>query len=138
MEEETRRRRRRIHTPDEPQPAAAPEREPMRGEMRELTSRELAEQRAAEIMGNGRADADPTDRFYFDPNNVPDGWSYEWKRKLLLGAEDPAYQVTLAQQGWTPVPASRHPEMMPSTGTYQTIERDGQILMERPAVITDR
>lgn len=140
MEEQPRRRRRRI-VEDDDQDApvvAAPEREPMRQDMRELDSRTLAERRAAEILANERGDIDTMDEFYFDPANVPDGWSYEWKRKLILGAEDPSYQVQLAQQGWTAVPAKRHPEMMPSTGTYETIERRGMVLMERPKVITDR
>jgi hypothetical protein len=40
--------------------------------------------------------------------------------------------------GWQAVPASRHPEMMPIDGTYQTIERKGMTLMERPSMITDQ
>jgi hypothetical protein len=53
----------------------------------------------------------------------------------LLGKEDPAYKVQLARAGWEPVPASRHPEMMP-IGNYAVIERKGMILMERPYSLT--
>jgi hypothetical protein len=44
--------------------------------------------------------------------------------------------VSLARMGWEPVPASRHPQMMPMGNKYELIERDGQILMERPQEIT--
>lgn len=121
--------------------SVAPERPPMReeprAEMRGLTSRELAEQRAQQIMDNDDG-ATGTDEFYFDLRIIPDGWSYEWKRRTVAGSEDPAYQIQLAKAGWTAVPAKRHPELMPSTGHYEVIERKGQILMERPKIVTDR
>ena len=120
---------------------AASERPPMReeprAEMRGMSSRELADIRAKQIMDNDDG-ATGTDEFYFDLRLIPDGWSYEWKRRTVAGAEDPAYQIALAKAGWTAVPASRHRELMPSTGHYEVIERKGQILMERPKVTTDR
>ena len=54
-----------------------------------------------------------------------------------MGQEDPAYQVSIARKGWEPVPASRHPSMMPDGNKYQIIERKGMILMERPLEITE-
>jgi hypothetical protein len=75
------------------------------------------------------------DKFRAPP--APPGWEYEWKRRLLLGQEDPSYQVSLARQGWEAVPTYRHPEMMPLQGNHPTIERDGMILMQRPGVISD-
>ena len=66
----------------------------------------------------------------------PDGWSYEWKMRTVLGAEDPAHQVALQRKGWEMVPASRHPEMMPLGYTGTMIIRKGMVLMERPLVIT--
>jgi hypothetical protein len=71
---------------------------------------------------------------------VPEGWSYEWKRHLLLGAEDPSYNVSLAREGWEPVPVNRdnmHRAMMPMNWTGAYIERKGQILMERPTEIVE-
>jgi hypothetical protein len=98
--------------------------------------RTRAAQRAAELRNHlGNLDEGP-DEFYFDANLIPDGWSYEWKRQRVLGAEDAAYSVALRRTGWEPVPASRHPEMMP-TGATGYIERKGMILMERPKEITD-
>ena len=118
--------------------ASVAERPAMRTEMRERDPRAEAERRAAEIMGHiGNLD-EGTDDFYVDKAKIPDGWSYEWKRKTVFGQEDPAYMVQLGRTGWKEVPASRHPEMMPKAGGFATIERKGQILMERPQMITDQ
>ena len=108
-----------------------------RKEMRADDPRARAAARAAEIRANrGDADLDSIDDFFVDPAVIPDGWSYEWKRHTLLGKEDPSYQIQLARGGWTAVPASRHPEMMPTGKSYSLIERKGMILMERPEVLT--
>lgn len=110
----------------------------LRPEMRDEDPRARAKARAAEIREHrGGNDLDEMDRFTIDQSVVPEGWSYEWKRKTLLGKEDPAYQVELARGGWEPVPANRHPETMPTGGSFNTIERDGMILMERPKELTD-
>jgi hypothetical protein len=112
-------------------------REDMRAGQREEDPRARAERRAKEIRQHLKGDtSDGADRFFVDPSIIPDGWSYEWKRKTIWGKEDPAHEVELARQGWETVPASRHPQMMPK-GNWQTIERDGMILMERPKVLTD-
>lgn len=117
---------------------AASNRQEMRPAMREEDPRTRAARRAAELRDHRGGDmAEGTDEFYIDLADVPPGWTYEWKRKLVLGAEDPAYQVALARAGWEPVPTSRHPSYMPDSGNYPTIERKGMILMERPSEITD-
>lgn len=111
------------------------ERPSMRPAMREEDPRVAAARRAAEIRGHlGNMD-EGVDKFRTPP--APPGWEYEWKRRLLLGQEDPSYQVELARMGWEPVPTYRHPEMMPMQGNHPTIERDGMILMQRPSVISD-
>lgn len=108
----------------------------MRGAMtNEEDPRERAARRAAEIRNHLGSIDEGIDEFALP--EAPAGWSYEWKRKLLLGAEDPSYQVHLARMGWEAVPASRHPEMMPQGGNHVTIERKGMILMERPAELVD-
>ena len=111
-------------------------RQPMRESLREEDPRARAAKRTAELRNHLGSMDTGTDDFYVDANSIPDGWTYEWKRKTVLGAEDPSYQVALAHAGWEPVPANRHPEMMPSSMTYSNIERKGMILMERPAEIT--
>lgn len=99
--------------------------------------RARAARRAAEIREslNGSLD-DGTDKFYIPPEEIPDGWTYEWKRKTVMGQEDHTYQTALLRKGWEPVPASRHPDRMP-IGHAGSIEIDGLILMERPTELTD-
>jgi hypothetical protein len=104
----------------------------------EESSRERAARRAAEIMGHleGAMD-DGVDELALDQIEIPEGWTYEWKRQTVYGKSDPAYDTKLARTGWEPVPATRHPSMMPK-GHRGEISRDGLVLMERPKVITDR
>jgi len=116
----------------------APARAPLRPAMREENPRERAKRRAAEIRDHVGGDLDEgTDEFYVPASAIPDGWTYEWKRITVMGQEDPAYQVQIAQKGWEAVPASRHPEMMPHGWSGNTIDRKGQRLFERPREITD-
>lgn len=79
---------------------------------------------------------DTEDRFAIPVDKIPDETTYEWKRGSVFGKDDPTYSATLQRGGWSPVEASRHPEMMPA-GHTGVIERDGCVLMERPSIITD-
>lgn len=98
--------------------------------------RARAARRAAELIERGTLD-EGIDKFYINPQLIPDGWSYEYKMYSVLGKVDPSYEVQLRQGGWEPVPLSRHPELMPPGYQGNTILREGQILMERPLVITE-
>lgn len=111
-------------------------RDDMRPEMREDDPRARAAKRAAELRLHGGDIPEGVDEFYVEPAKIPDGWSYEWKTRTVVGKEDPAYQVQLAQAGWEAVPASRHKEMMPKGFNGECIERKGMVLMERPLEIT--
>ncbi len=105
----------------------------------EESPRDRAARRAAELREHRNGDLDDgTDEFFVEPGVIPDGWTYEWKTRTILGAEDPAHQVKLARDGWEPVPLSRHPEMMPAgyKGGNE-ITRKGMVLMERPSEITN-
>jgi hypothetical protein len=112
-------------------------RQTLRPALREDDPMLRAKQRAAELRKHLGDSDEGTDEFHINASDVPDGWVYEWKRKLTLGAEDPAYMVALARAGWEPVPTSRHPSYMPSGDKYPVIERKGMILMERPAEINE-
>ena len=112
-------------------------RQEMRPPMREEDPRTRAARRAAEIRNHVGTMDEGTDEFYIPMELIPDGWTYEWKRKSVMGQEDAAHQVALARKGWEPVPASRHPSFMPEGGNFNTIERKGMILMERPAEVTE-
>lgn len=83
------------------------------------------------------------DKFYIDPSIIPDGMTYEYKRLTYGGKEDRDHQIDLADNGWEPVPADRHPEL---TGAkVRTLKHDpgaemilkgGLVLMERPKELT--
>lgn len=109
----------------------------MRADPRPDDPRARAAARTKQLLDHGALDVDTTDEFRVDAELIPDGWSYEWKRRTVLNAEDPAYQVGLAATGWEPVPVDRHREFMPTDWVGNTIERKGMVLMERPKEITD-
>lgn len=100
-----------------------------------MSSLARAEARLRDIRGNMPSGGDNRDRFWAP--EPPPGWDYQWKRLTIYNQEDPSYQVELVRNGWEPVPLSRHPEMMPKGWSGQTIDVDGQRLMERPKVLTD-
>lgn len=114
---------------------------PMRPEMRadpraEMSDAARAKLRAAEILGHADILDDGPDVFYFDRSKIPEGWDYEWKVLTVYGKEYPAEMTKMARTGWTPVPRERHPEEMPKGSGIPTIEREGQILMERPLEVS--
>jgi hypothetical protein len=123
--------------PDPEESPHAEVRASMRPTMREEDPRTRAARRAAEIRDRVGTMDEGSDDFYIDQEAIPPGWSYEWKRKTVMGMEDPAYQVQLSRMGWEPVPAQRHPAYMPGGHNYNTIERKGMILMERPLELTE-
>jgi hypothetical protein len=133
-----RRRSRMPHAPLPTQEAATVAEVSQVGETvyAEEDSRTRAARRAAELRDHMGSMDDSVDKFYIDSRVIPAGWSYEWKRWSTLNKEDPSYQVELARHGWEPVPASRHPDMMPTNWAGITIDRDGMRLMERPLEIT--
>jgi hypothetical protein len=99
--------------------------------------RDRAARRVAELRGHDTdLGDDGTDEYHIELGIIPDGWSYEWKTRTILGAEDPAHQVALARKGWEIVPAARHPELMPMGYKGVEITRKGMVLMERPLEIT--
>jgi hypothetical protein len=112
----------------------------IRPPLREEDPRELARLRTMQLLEHLGEDGieGSVDEFYIDPSVIPDGWDYEWKRKSIQNWEDVSHQLAVAHTGWTPVPISRHPSMMPEHSKYQFIERKGCILMERPLEITKR
>lgn len=109
-------------------------RAPLRSEQR-ADERPLDE-RTADILAHIQSGDEDEDRFAIPPDAIPEGTSYEWKRFSTFGKEDPHYQANLARMGWTPVPADRHPAMLAPGSTQKTVEQDGMVLMERPAVLT--
>lgn len=76
------------------------------------------------------------DSFYVPPHIIPAGWSYQWNAVTVYGERQTAQQVQAMENGWRPVPAERHDGVFMPPGFKGAIERDGQMLMERPLVLT--
>lgn len=91
--------------------------------------------RTAPIRERKRKGGQLADKFHIEASEIPDGMSYEWKTHTVYGKEDPSYSVMLRDQGWEPVTAERHPDLV-SDGYNGPIIRDGLMLMERPMELT--
>lgn len=81
-------------------------------------------------------DDDYRDPMYIPPEIVPPGWVYKWGTHSLLGEPKPEVMMKYRRKGWTPVPASRHPDLAyQSTNADPSINgaiwRGGQVLIER-------
>jgi len=75
----------------------------------------------------------PANRFDFDVNKIPPDMVYEWKRVTIGGKEDPENMILCEQNGWTPVPNERHPELVGARAPAgEAIVRGGQMLMQLP------
>ncbi len=73
------------------------------------------------------------DKYHVDQERIPPGMSYEWKRVTYAGKEDREHQIDTDENGFTPVPADRHPELAGRNAKAgERIERGGLMLMERP------
>lgn len=117
--------------------APAVTRPSLRSEIREEDPRQAAAARAAAIREHLGDIDDGIDEFYIDPSVIPDGWTYEWKRFSTINKEDHQYLNAQKRAGWTGVPTSRHPDMMPEGEGDGPIMRKGMILMERPTEIVN-
>ena len=75
----------------------------------------------------------PANRFDFDASKKPDHVEYQWARVTLAGQEDKEHQIITEMNGWTPVPAERHPELSGrSAKPGEAIVRGGLMLVELP------
>jgi hypothetical protein len=79
-----------------------------------------------------------SDEFYIPIEEIPEGLSYEWKRFSVYGQQDPFYLAQMREQGWDPVPPSRHPNWLPPGYNEPHIIKGGQILMDRPIELTEQ
>jgi hypothetical protein len=76
----------------------------------------------------------------FDRVRPPAGWSYQWNPVSHLNKEIEEIQksisVDMYENGWRPVPASRHPGIYTPAGYEGAIIVKGQRLEERPEAMT--
>ena len=76
-------------------------------------------------------------KLYVPKHKIPDGMTYSWVRESTLNEPDPDNMTDRMVRGWHPVPANRHPEMVPPPlPGYEGVEvsvirRGGLILCEK-------
>ena len=111
-----------------------PVREPMRAATRGGT---VARGRNGEILTRKRSGS--TDPFHIDAKIIPDGWEYQWNAVTIIGNGEVLMDQNLrmAENGWRPVPADRHPGQFMPAGHAGSILRGGQRLDERPKILSD-
>lgn len=77
------------------------------------------------------------DQYYVPPREIPDGWSYQWNQVTIYNEEQVQAQNQMYENGWRPVPASRHPGRWTKPGYEGAIVVDGLRLEERPIELTN-
>lgn len=77
-------------------------------------------------------------KLYVPRHKIPPNMTYSWVRESTLNEPDPDNMTDRMVRGWQPVPASRHPDMVPPPlPGYEGVEvsvirRGGLILCEKP------
>lgn len=116
------------------QEAAAPKAEIPRVKLR--ATAEVAPEAPRKRTRRRKATVDE-DMFFVPVEEIPDGLVYEWKRWTNVGQEDAYYYAKQLEQGWEPVPPTRHPTWVPPGYKEPFIMKGGQILMDRPKELHD-
>ena len=80
------------------------------------------------------------DKYDVPLNEIPRGWTYQWNPVTVLNQSIREIVVQgdlqMYENGWRPVPASRHPGRWTPHGYEGEIVVDGQRLEERPESLT--
>lgn len=79
------------------------------------------------------------DNFDVPENEIPAGWTYQWNTVAVLNRkleEIEQGDLRMHENGWRPVPASRHPGRWTPVGYEGSIIIDGLRLEERPESLT--
>lgn len=72
-----------------------------------------------------------------DPDPQP-GYIYRWIRTSILGQNDPTNVSGKLREGWEPVRAEDHPEMMLSASPSGNVEIGGLMLCKTPVEFADQ
>lgn len=101
-----------------------------------MASSRTAENRSSEMRK--QPETHYQSKLYVPKEKIPTGMVYSWVRESTLNEPDPDNMTDRMVRGWQPVPANRHPEMVPPPlpgyeGMEVTvIRRGGLILCEKP------
>jgi hypothetical protein len=119
-------------------PAAAPKSSQEPVVERHANGRLIVEGHDGERLSRTRLD-DGGDPFHVPPEIIPAGWEYQWCTDSVNGNREVVSDQALLfwENGWRPVPASRHPGRFTAAGTKGKILRGGMVLMERPKALCD-
>lgn len=112
-------------------------REPTREATRSTTGRRVIEGRNGETLTRKRVGG--IDPFHIEPSIIPDGWEYQWNAISVVGNTEilADQNMQMAENGWRPVPSSRHPGRYMPAGHSGAILRGGLRLDERPKALSD-
>ncbi len=79
------------------------------------------------------------DIFEIPAQMIPQGWSYQWNAVSIAGNSEIILDQNhmMHQNGWRPVPAERYAGTLVPKGASGNIIRGQQMLMERPAMLTE-
>ena len=79
------------------------------------------------------------DKLHVPPNEIPRGWDYQWNAVTVLNQNVREVQgdLEMYENGWRPVPASRHPGRWTPYGFEGAIIIDGLRLEERPKSLSE-
>ena len=100
-----------------------------------------SQSRASESRESGmrkRPETHFQSKLYVPKDKIPANMTYAWVRESTLNEPDPDNMTDRMIKGWAPVPASRHPEMVPPPlpgyegMEAQVIRRGGLMLCECP------
>ena len=100
-----------------------------------------SQSRASESRESGmrkRPETHFQSKLYVPKDKIPANMTYAWVRESTLNEPDPDNMTDRMIKGWAPVPASRHPEMVPPPlpgyegMDAQVIRRGGLMLCECP------
>ena len=72
------------------------------------------------------------DVFFVAPHEIPKGWDYQWNQYTIVGEEAVDRQLEMYENGWRPVPSSRHPGRWMQRGHEGAVIVKGLRLEERP------
>lgn len=113
--------------------ARTPSRETMRAGPRGTTE---AIGRNGEVLSRKRTGTG--DIFAIPTELIPAGWTYQWAAVSVVGNTEILLDQNLmfSENGWRPVPAERYPGRFMPVGHKGSIIRGGQMLMERPTVLS--
>lgn len=117
---------------------------PPRAESNRDLARETPRRGAAVAVGHGgerltRRRTTVGDQFAVPLNEIPEGWTYQWNTVTVLNQnmkEIERGDLLMHENGWRPVPASRHPGRWAPVGYEGSIIIEGLRLEERPASLT--